>query len=50
MPEPSNDVERSFGKGKAADEGEVPEPTERKFGMKMVDGKIKIDRNYYRGN
>jgi len=50
MPEPSNDVERSFGKGKSADEGEVPEPTERKFGMKMVDGKLKIDQDYYRGN
>ena len=50
MPEPSNDVERSFGKGKSADEGEVPEPTERKFGMKMVDGKLKINRDYYRGN
>ena len=50
MPEPSNDVERSFGKGKAADEGEVPEPTERKFGMKMVDGKLRIDQDYYRGN
>ena len=50
MPEPSNDVERSFGKGKSADEGEVPEPTERKFGMKMVDGKLRIDQDYYRGN
>ena len=49
MPEPSNDVERSFGKGKAADEGEVPE-TERKFGMKMVNGKITLNRDYYRGN
>jgi len=48
MPEPTTDVERSFGKGKSADEGEVPE-TERKFGMKMVDGKIKLDADYYRG-
>ena len=48
MPEPSNDVERSFGKGKSADEGEVPE-TERKFGMKMVNGKITLNRDYYRG-
>ena len=46
MPEPSNDVERSFGKGKAADEGEVPE-TKREFGMKVVDGKIKLNRDYY---
>ncbi len=49
MPEPSNDVERSFGKGKSADEGEVPE-TERKFGMKMVDGKIKLNKDYYLEN
>jgi hypothetical protein len=48
MPEPSNEVERSFGKGKSADEGEVPE-TERQFGMKVVDGKIKINKDYYRG-
>ena len=48
MPEPSNEVERSFGKGKSADEGEVPE-TERQFGMKMVDGKIKLNKDYYRG-
>lgn len=49
MPEPSNDVERSFGKGKSADEGEVPE-TEREFGMKIVDGKITLNRDYYRGD
>ena len=48
MPEPAQEVERSFGKGKSADEGEVPE-TERKFGMKMVDGKIKLNKDYYRG-
>jgi len=48
MPEPTNDVERSFGKGKSADEGELPE-TERKFGMEMVDGKIKLNKDYYRG-
>ena len=48
MPEPTNDVERSFGKGKSADEGEVP-ATERKFGMEMVDGKIKLNKDYYRG-
>jgi hypothetical protein len=47
MPEPSNDVERSFGKGKTAEEGEVPE-TERKFGMKMVKGRITLDPSYYK--
>ena len=47
MPEPSNDVERSFGKGKTAEEGEVPE-TERKFGMKMVKGSIRLDPSYYK--
>jgi len=49
MPEPTQEAERSFGKGKSADEGEVPE-SERKFGMKVVDGNIKIDPEYYRGN
>ena len=49
MPEPAQEVERSFGKGKAADEGEVPE-TERKFGMKMVNGKIKLNPEHYRGD
>tara|TARA_R110000824_G_scaffold153490_3_gene325141 strand:- start:5455 stop:6708 length:1254 start_codon:yes stop_codon:yes gene_type:complete len=49
MPEPATDVERSFGKGKSADEGELPEETERKFGMEMVDGKIKLNKDYYRG-
>jgi hypothetical protein len=48
MPEPTQEAERSFGKGKSADEGEVPE-AERKFGMKIVDGNIKIDPEYYRG-
>ena len=48
MPEPTQEAERSFGKGKSADEGEVPE-SERKFGMKVVDGNIKIDPEYYRG-
>ena len=46
MPEPTQEAERSFGKGKSADEGEVPE-SERKFGMKIVDGNIKIDPAYY---
>jgi len=48
MPEPTQEAERSFGKGKSADEGEVPE-SERKFGMKIVDGNIRIDPKYYRG-
>ena len=48
MPEPTQEAERSFGKGKTADEGEVSE-SERKFGMKIVDGNIKIDPEYYRG-
>ena len=48
MPEPTQEAERSFGKGKSADEGEVPE-SERKFGMKVVNGNIKIDPEYYRG-
>ena len=49
MPEPTQDVERSFGKGKSADEGELPKETERQFGMKVVDGKIKLNKDYYRG-
>ena len=48
MPEPAQEVERSFGKGKSADEGEVPE-TKREFGMKVVKGNIKLDPEYYRG-
>ena len=48
MPEPTQEAERSFGKGKSADEGEIPE-SERKFGMKIVDGNIRIDPEYYRG-
>ena len=47
MPEPSNNVERSFGKGKTAEEGEVPE-TKREFGMKMVKGRITLDPSYYK--
>jgi hypothetical protein len=47
MPEPSNDVERSFGKGKTAEEGEGPE-TKREFGMKMVKGRITLDPSYYK--
>jgi len=49
MPEPTQDVERSFGKGKSADEGELPKETERQFGMKVVDGKIQLNKDYYRG-
>jgi hypothetical protein len=50
MPEPSADVERSFGKGKSADEGEVPE-TNREFGMKMENGIVKLNPAIYkRGN
>ena len=48
MPEPTQEAERSFGKGKSTDEGEVPE-SERKFGMKLVNGNIKLDPEYYRG-
>ena len=48
MPEPTQEAERSFGKGKSADEGEIPE-SERKFGMKVVNGDIRIDPEYYRG-
>ena len=49
MPEPTQEAERSFGKGKAADEGEEPE-VEREFGMKLVDGKITLNEDYYRGD
>ena len=50
MPEPAQDVERSFGKGKSADEGEVPE-TERTFGINVVDGQFKLNPEVYkRGN
>jgi len=48
MPEPAQEIERSFGKGKSADEGEVPE-TKREFGMKVVNGKIQMNKDYYRG-
>jgi len=48
MPEPAQEIERSFGKGKSADEGEVPE-TKREFGMKVVKGAIRLDPEYYRG-
>jgi hypothetical protein len=48
MPEPAQDIERSFGKGKSAEEGEEPQ-TERKFGMKMENGNIRINPAFYRG-
>jgi len=47
MPEPSAEIERSFGKGKSADEGEVPE-TEREFGMKVEGGQIRLNRSIYK--
>ena len=49
MPEPEQ-VERSFGKGKANEGEAVPETTERKFGVKMVNGKITLDRKVLRGD
>ena len=49
MPEPEQ-VERSFGKGKANEGEAVPETTERKFGVKMVNGKITLDREVLRGD
>ncbi len=49
MPEPEQ-VERSFGKGKASEGEAVPETTERKFGVKMVNGKITLDRKVLRGD
>jgi hypothetical protein len=47
MPEPSAEVERSFGKGKSSDEGEVPE-TKREFGMKMENGVVKLNPAFYK--
>ena len=47
MPEPSAEVERSFGKGKSSDEGEVPE-TKREFGMKMENGIVKLNPSFYK--
>jgi hypothetical protein len=48
MPEPQADVERSFGKGKA-NEGEATPETERKFAVKMVNGRIVVDKDVLRG-
>jgi hypothetical protein len=47
MPEPNAEVERSFGKGKASDDGEEP-ATEREFGMKVEGGQIKLNRSIYK--
>jgi len=49
MPEPSNDTERTFGKGKSSDDGEEPE-SKREFGMKKDStGEIRLNAKYYRG-
>ena len=48
MPEPQADVERSFGKGKAP-EGEAIPKTERKFAVKMVNGRITLDKEVLKG-
>ena len=49
MPEPTNDTERTFGKGKSSDDGEEPE-TKREFGMKKdSNGEIRLNAKYYRG-
>ena len=49
MPEPQQ-VERSFGKGKASEGEAVPEETERKFGVKMVNGRIVLNKEVLRGD
>jgi len=46
MPEPAQEVERSFGKGKASEDAE-PEETQRSFGMKMENGVIRINKDHY---
>ena len=48
VPEPQADVERSFGKGKA-NEGEAIPETERKFAVKMVNGRITLDKDVLKG-
>jgi hypothetical protein len=48
VPAPQADVERSFGKGKA-NEGEAVPETERKFAVKMVNGRITLDKDVLRG-
>ena len=47
MPEPSNDTERTFGKGKTSDDGEVPESKEE-LGMKLEGGQIRLNPSIYR--
>jgi hypothetical protein len=47
MPEPNAEIERSFGKGKASDDGEEP-VTEREFGMKVEGGQIRLNRSIYK--
>ena len=50
MPEPSNDTERTFGKGKVASDDE-PTETEREFGMKKdSNGVIRLNAKYYKGD
>ena len=48
VPEPQADVERSFGKGKAPEGAPVPE-TDRKFAVKMVNGRITLDKDVLKG-
>ena len=49
MPEPQVDSERTFGKGKASEGEAVPEATERKFGVKMVNGRIVLNKEVLTG-
>ena len=49
MPEPQLDSERTFGKGKASEGEAIPEETERKFGVKMVNGRIILDKQVLKG-
>jgi hypothetical protein len=51
MPEPSVEVERSFGKGKASEDSPVEaEETERKFGVSVKDGRIVLNRDVLEGD
>ena len=49
MPEPQVDSERTFGKGKASEGEAIPEETERKFGVKMVNGRIVLNKEVLKG-
>ena len=49
MPEPQVDSERTFGKGKASEGEAVPAETERKFGVKMVNGRIVLNKEVLTG-